>query len=75
MLYAHAVAHDDEGMSTTRTDQGTTATHPAHEDRFGRSADPGAATRPDQPLDPVDVVGGDSFPASDPPSWWASAGT
>jgi hypothetical protein len=28
---------------------------------------------PPEPHDDVDLIGEDSFPASDPPSWWAGA--
>jgi hypothetical protein len=28
-------------------------------------------TEPPEPEDPIDAVIAESFPASDPPSWWA----
>ena len=41
--------------------------HPEYEDVRGDLTSPDATASPD----PVDLSGVESFPASDPPSWWA----
>jgi hypothetical protein len=61
-----------EAMPSLRQHESTAATPHPREDRFGRPEDRDAvAPPPESAPDAVDDASDASFPASDPPSWWA----